>query len=51
MAIYCARFETLDDESFQTLRQGLITYVQSEYIYGPAEVEAPCESDRASCGH
>ncbi|KZT72996.1 ARM repeat-containing protein [Daedalea quercina L-15889] len=34
------RFEPLDDESFQTLRQGLITYIQSEYIYGSAEMDA-----------
>ncbi|KAH9928319.1 armadillo-type protein [Fomitopsis serialis] len=34
------RFEPLDDESFQTLRQGLVTYIQSEYIYGSAETDA-----------
>ncbi|KAH9838251.1 armadillo-type protein [Rhodofomes roseus] len=34
------RFEPLDDDSFQTLRQGLVTYIQSEYIYGSAEMDA-----------
>ncbi|OCH95393.1 ARM repeat-containing protein [Obba rivulosa] len=34
------RFEPLDEESFQTLRQALMSYVQSEYVYGSAEADA-----------
>ncbi|CAL1716704.1 unnamed protein product [Somion occarium] len=34
------RFEPLDPESFQTLQQALISYIQSEYLYGPAEANA-----------
>ncbi|KAF9818874.1 hypothetical protein IEO21_02530 [Rhodonia placenta] len=34
------RYESLDEETFQTLRQSLVTYIQSEYLYGPAEAEA-----------
>jgi exportin-T len=36
------RFEHLDNECFRTLQQGLMGYVQSEYVYGSAESEAPC---------
>ncbi|KAI0077912.1 ARM repeat-containing protein [Panus rudis PR-1116 ss-1] len=35
------RFEPLDQESFQTLQQALISYIQSEYLYGPAEANSP----------
>ncbi|CCM00091.1 uncharacterized protein FIBRA_02118 [Fibroporia radiculosa] len=35
------RFDPLDEDSFQTLRQALMTYVQSEYLYGTAESNAP----------
>ncbi|THH18865.1 hypothetical protein EUX98_g8885 [Antrodiella citrinella] len=35
------RFDPLDDESFQTLRHSLISYIQSEYLYGSAESNAP----------
>ncbi|KAG9225031.1 hypothetical protein CCMSSC00406_0001818 [Pleurotus cornucopiae] len=34
------RFEPLDDEAFQTLRQGFLTYIQSEYVFGSAEANA-----------
>ncbi|KAF8149977.1 ARM repeat-containing protein [Crassisporium funariophilum] len=34
------RFERFDDESFQTLQQALIAYIQSEYVHGPAEADA-----------
>jgi hypothetical protein len=39
-----ARSEPLDEESFDTLRQMLVAYIQSEYIYGLAESNAPCAS-------
>ncbi|KAH8092595.1 ARM repeat-containing protein [Cristinia sonorae] len=35
------RFDPLDQESFQTLRHSLISYIQSEYLYGAAESNAP----------
>ncbi|KAF8526317.1 ARM repeat-containing protein [Hysterangium stoloniferum] len=31
------RVDPLDDESFQTLQQTLFNYIQTEYVYGPAE--------------
>lgn len=34
------RFEPLDDDSFNALQQSLISYIQSEYLYGPAESSA-----------
>ncbi|KAJ7475824.1 armadillo-type protein [Mycena latifolia] len=34
------RFEPLDDESFRTIQQSLVAYIQSEYIYGPAEANS-----------
>ncbi|KAJ7170663.1 armadillo-type protein [Mycena crocata] len=34
------RFEPLDDESFGTIQQSLVGYIQSEYIYGPAEANS-----------
>ena len=39
-----SKFEPLDPNTFQTLQQALVNYVQSEFIYGPAEASAPCES-------
>ncbi|KAK7050996.1 pre-tRNA nuclear export protein [Paramarasmius palmivorus] len=35
------RFEPFDQETFQTLQQALVSYVQSEYVYGKAEASAP----------
>lgn len=40
---FLIRFEPLDQDSFQTLRQSLISYIQSEYLYGTAEANAACE--------
>ncbi|KAF8968103.1 armadillo-type protein [Flammula alnicola] len=34
------RFERFDDESFATLQQALISYIQSEYVLGAAEADA-----------
>ncbi|KAI0749767.1 ARM repeat-containing protein [Daedaleopsis nitida] len=34
------RFDPLDEEIFQTLRQSLLNYIQSEYLFGPAESDA-----------
>ncbi|KAF9237674.1 armadillo-type protein [Melanogaster broomeanus] len=34
------RFEPLDEETFRTLQQSIISYIQSEYVYGPAESAA-----------
>ncbi|TFK28112.1 KapM protein [Coprinopsis marcescibilis] len=34
------KFEPLDPETFQTLQQALMTYVQSEYVHGSAESNA-----------
>ncbi|KAI0359842.1 ARM repeat-containing protein [Trametes cingulata] len=34
------RFEPLDDETFQMLRQSLLNYIQTEYLYGTAEADA-----------
>ncbi|PPQ69074.1 hypothetical protein CVT26_003549 [Gymnopilus dilepis] len=34
------RFERFDDESFATLQQALVAYIQSEYVLGPAEADA-----------
>ncbi|OAX43155.1 ARM repeat-containing protein [Rhizopogon vinicolor AM-OR11-026] len=34
------RFEPLDEDSFHTLQQSLISYVRSEYVYGSAESHA-----------
>jgi exportin-T len=39
-----ARTEPLDEKSFDTLRQTLLAYIQSEYTYGLAESNAPCTS-------
>lgn len=35
------RYEPLDEDSFTTLQQALVGYIQSEYVYGPAESSAP----------
>ncbi|KAG6873947.1 pre-tRNA nuclear export protein [Termitomyces sp. Mi166 len=35
------RFEPLDGETFQTLQQALVTYIQTEYVGGSAESDAP----------
>ncbi|KAL4252303.1 Exportin-T [Abortiporus biennis] len=35
------RYDPLDADSFQTLRQALVSYIQSEYLYGSAESNAP----------
>jgi exportin-T len=42
------RFERFDNESFATLQQALIAYIQSEYVLGPAEADATCEQ-RSLC--
>ncbi|KAJ6513272.1 armadillo-type protein [Mycena sanguinolenta] len=34
------RFEPLDDECFRTIQQSLVAYIQSEYVYGPAEASS-----------
>ncbi|KAF7968962.1 hypothetical protein HWV62_28753 [Athelia sp. TMB] len=34
------RFEPLEEEAFRTLQQSLISYIQSEYLYGSAESSA-----------
>ncbi|KAF9223423.1 ARM repeat-containing protein [Gyrodon lividus] len=31
------RFESLGEETFRTVQQSFISYIQSEYVYGPAE--------------
>lgn len=38
-----SRQEPLDEDSFRTLQQALVAYIQSEYVYGAAEAGAPCE--------
>ena len=39
-------FEPLDDDTFQTLQQSLLNYIQTEYLFGPAESDASCECTR-----
>jgi len=39
------RSEPLDEKSFDTLRQMLLAYIQSEYTYGSAESRSPCTSN------
>ncbi|KAF9468102.1 armadillo-type protein [Collybia nuda] len=34
------RFEPLDDETFRTIQQALVSYIQSEYVLGSAEADA-----------
>ena len=41
--LFWSSFEPLDEDTFQTLQQALLSYIQSEYIFGPAESEASCE--------
>lgn len=38
-----SRFEPLDENAFQTIRQALVSYIQSEYVLGQAEGSASCE--------
>jgi exportin-T len=40
------RFESMDADSFQMIQQALVNYIRSEFIYGPAEASATCESSR-----
>ncbi|KAI3604817.1 hypothetical protein WG66_008673 [Moniliophthora roreri] len=35
------RFEPFHHETFQTIQQSLVSYIQSEYVYGQAEAGAP----------
>ncbi|SJL09633.1 probable Exportin-T [Armillaria ostoyae] len=35
-----SRFEPLDQETFQTLQQTLVSYIQSEYVFGSSESSA-----------
>ena len=44
VALSYPSFEPLDDDTFQTLRQSLLNYIQSEYLYGTAEANAACVS-------
>lgn len=39
-----SRSEALDADAFQAIQQGLVAYIQSEYLYGSAEAHATCES-------
>ena len=43
-----SNYEPLDAESFVTLQQALSSYIQSEYIFGPAEDASPCEYSSSS---
>lgn len=43
------RFEPLDEETFRTVQQSIISYIQSEYVYGPAESTATCVSFLTLC--
>ena len=38
------RCAPLEPESFRTLQQALVDYIQSEYLYGSAEATAACGS-------
>lgn len=38
------RVEPLDENTFQILQQGLFTYIQTEFVFGPAERSATCTS-------
>ena len=42
ICLFYFRFERFDDESFQTLQQALVNYIQSEYVLGSAEADAAC---------
>ncbi|TDL25856.1 ARM repeat-containing protein [Rickenella mellea] len=35
------KYTPLDDDSFGMIQQALVSYIQSEYVYGPAEASAP----------
>lgn len=48
LSICLFRFELFDEESFQTLQQALVNYIQSEYVLGPAEADATCMSSMRS---
>jgi exportin-T len=43
MLMQCRRFDSLDPDTFATLRQEALNYISSEYVYGPAEAGAQCE--------
>ena len=45
---HITRSEPLDEKTFDTLRQTLLAYIQSEYTYGTAESSAPCASNISS---
>lgn len=34
------RFDRLDDDTFRSLHESILSYIQSEYVYGPAESNA-----------
>lgn len=36
------RVDPLDENTFQILQQGLFTYIQTEFVFGPAERNATC---------
>jgi len=38
------RFDSLEQETFEIVQESLVKYIQSEYIYGPAEASSPCVS-------
>lgn len=38
-----SRYEPLDENAFQNIRQALVSYIQSEYVLGQAEGSASCE--------
>jgi len=38
------RFDSLEEETFKIVQESLVKYIQSEYIYGPAEATSPCMS-------
>jgi len=38
------RFDSLEPEAFNIVQESLVKYIQSEYIYGPAEASSPCAS-------
>ena len=38
----CHSFDPLDEETFRTLQQSFMTYIQREFVYGSAEAGATC---------
>ena len=42
------RFDSLEPETFKIIQEALVKYIQSEYIYGPAEASSPCASCSSS---